>query len=159
MSHRRFAPRARLESRAVIPAPKRLACVALSVAVVAVAGCGGDDGGGGSGGGAASIESCLEDAGLDVRDADVNALDAELVAAGAIHQFVAIDVDQQDYTYEIAVFSAPEKAAAYAKKQQREYDKQPSLKFQTEALGPNVATASTDSPKRDAVRACAEESG
>ena len=135
---------------------RKIACLATLVPLVALASCGGDDGGG-SGGGAASIESCLEDAGLDTRDSDINSLDSELVAAGATHQFIAIDVNQQDYTYEIAVFSAPEKAAAYAKKQQGEYDKQPSLKYQTDAFGPNVATATTESPKRDEVRACAEE--
>src|SRR3712207_2093024 len=78
--------------------PKAPVLVALLAA--AAAGCGGDDGGGGSG----SIEGCLEDAGLNVRSRDINSVDSELVAAGAEEQFVALDLDQQEYTYEVLVF-------------------------------------------------------
>ena len=133
------------------------AAVAAVLALAALAaGCGGDDGGGDAVG---AIESCLEDAGLDSRSSDVNAIDSELVAAGATHQFVAIDVDNQDYTYDVTVFSSPEKANDFARKEQNDNEQQPQLKFQTESFGSNVVTASTEAPKRDDVRTCAEENG
>jgi hypothetical protein len=139
---------------------RRLALLLVLLALAA-AGCGGDDddGGGGPGDAAADIESCLQDADLDVRDRDVTELDEELVAAGATKQFVAIDVNQQAYQYEVAVFSAPEKASAYAKKQQAEFDEQPQLKFQVDAFGANAVTTTSDAPKRKDVNSCAEEGG
>jgi hypothetical protein len=136
----------------------RLSALVLLVLALAVGGCGGDDEDEGSGG-AAGIESCLEDAGLDVRSQDVNALDEELVAAGATQRFQAIDVNQQDYSYEVAIFSAPDKASAYATKQQADFDEQPELKFQVEAFGANAVTTTSDAPKRDDVSSCAEENG
>ena len=136
---------------------------ALLLAVIALsAGCGGDDdgGGGGSDGGAAGIKSCLDDAGLDVfSEKESTELDPKLVAAGATHSMQAIDVNQQDYSYEVFVFSAPDKASKYATEQQKSFDEQPQLKFQAEAFGPNVVTTTSDAPKRSDVQSCAKETG
>lgn len=137
----------------------RVTLVLTLALALAVGGCGGDDDGGGSGDAAGSIESCLEGAGLDVRSEDVNALDEELVAAGATQKFLALDVNQQDYSYDVIVFSAPDKASAYAKTEQADNEKLPNLKFQTEAFGTNVVTTTSDAPKRGDVSSCAEESG
>jgi hypothetical protein len=136
----------------------RLALVSLVLAL-AIGGCGGDDDGGGSDDATGGIESCLEDAGLDVRSREANGLDEELVAAGATKQFLALDVNQQEYSYDVTVFSAPDKASAYAQKQQAEYDKQPELKFQSEAFEANVMTTTSDAPKREDVSSCAAENG
>ena len=138
---------------------RRLALLSLVLAL-ALAGCGGDDDDGGGGvSDAGGIESCLEDAGLDVRSQEVTELDEELVAAGATKKFQAIDVNQQEYSYEVTIFSAADKASAYVTKQQAEFDEQPQLKFKTEAFGTNVMTTTTDAPKRDDVASCAEEGG
>jgi hypothetical protein len=129
----------------------------LPLLILTLAGCGGGDGGGSSGGGdLASIQSCLEDADLDVRD---NTLEPELKAAGATHQFLALDVNQQDYTYDVTVFSAADKASAYAAKKQKEYDEDPQFMFEIKSFGANAVTTFTDAPKRGDVNSCAEENG
>ena len=128
----------------------------LAALLSVAAGCGG---GGGGDGGSGSIEGCLEDAGLNVRSRDINSVDSELVAAGAEQQFIALDLDQQEYTYEVLVFEEAAKADAYARKQQAEYDEQPSLKFQIEAEGKNAYTTTSDAPKRDDVSKCAADAG
>ena len=138
-------------------AGRTLTSFAVLLALVIAPGCGGGDGG--SENPTAAVEKCLDGAGLDTRGKDVNSLDAELVADGVTHQFIALDVNQQEYTYEVAIFSAPEKAAAYAKKKQQEYDEIPALRFQVNSYGSNSATVSSDSPKREEVRACARDNG
>ncbi len=137
------------------------AVIAL-LAVAVATGCGGDDEGGGSGGSGdpvAALQTCLEDAGLDARSNDVNTLDEEVVAAGATGRIQAIDVDEQDYSYDITIFSTPAEAAEYAQKSQRDFDEQPQLKFRAESFGSNVVSTTTDAPKGEEVDSCAEENG
>jgi hypothetical protein len=135
----------------------RVGLLVLLLVVVVLAGCGGgDDDGGSGGGGPASLQACLEDLDLDVRD---NTLEPELKAAGATHQFLALDVNQQDYTYDVTVFSAADKASAYATKKQKEYDADPQFMFDIKAFGANAVTTTTDAPKLDDVHGCAEENG
>lgn len=134
-----------------------LALLALLVALVLPLGCGsGDDE---DSGGPEAIASCLEDAGLDTREQDVNTLDEELVAKGATLRLMAIDVDQQEYSYEVTIFSSPEKAAEYAKTQQADFDEMPQLKFVVEASGANAVSTTSDAPKRKEVLDCAKDNG
>ena len=135
--------------------------LAALVAALVLGACGGDDGGGGdSDDPVAAIEKCLDDAGLEtVRADDVNDLDEELVAAGATHMSIALDVNNQEYSYEVKVFSAPEKAAAHAREREADHKEMPQLKYKTESFGSNTVTYTTDSPKQDNAKSCAEDNG
>ncbi|HYH59227.1 MAG TPA: hypothetical protein VD790_08405 [Thermoleophilaceae bacterium] len=143
-----------------IPAIRHSFHFLLVALCLAVASCGGDDGGSDGGGGndRASVESCLNDAGLEPPQVG-NEPDAEQAKAGMTELITVLDLNDQQWGYSVSMFETPEQAEAYASKQQAEADDPDAPAFvaanKISAHGSNVVFSDKEAPKRAAVEECA----